>query len=261
MAKQYYEVNKPTSEMTTRQLRKFISDKATEAQARLDSAPENPTRAFKEASHWITDKSGTHVRRDTSRMTKAEMREYADLLKNFNYTDFESKYAKESEWKKNRKKYETFVQNMWSEGSKADQEYWGQYKTPTGKVSKKGFDDYMDFIQTLVSARSFIEQFGYENIEQWNRQAKTEQEKEMLRELLKTTYDNSKGLTKTELIKAFKKEYTASLKDMRQGKTTGSAKKPSKPKSTKGKQKSTNTIKTGKPRKMRESGKVHRTSS
>lgn len=262
MAKQYYYVNQSIDTMNTRQLRKYISDKATEAQKRIDSAPENTSQTFKDHQHFITDRSGTHVRRDTSRLTKEEMKEMAYQLREFNYQDFESGYATEDVYRKNKKKYQQFIRDMAGSDSKEDREFWGKYyNEETGRISKKGFQDYMDFVQTLVSARGFIEKFGYENIEQWFKETKNETERTLLREMLKTVYDDSTGTGKSALIKAFKSEYEPKLAELR-SKTSGSKPKKStkgkKPKSVSGKKKSSNKIKPGKPRKMKEHGTVHR---
>ena len=87
MARLPYKSTEAINDMNTRQLRQYISDKATEAQARLDTVKiERTSKAFKEALQDIQGRGGK-IKRSTSNMSKAEMLEYANALREFNALD------------------------------------------------------------------------------------------------------------------------------------------------------------------------------
>ena len=135
MARLPYKEDQSIHSMNARQLRQFIADQAEEAEKRLETAPKNPTRAFEDLRADITYKSGK-VRKSTSYMSKAEMREYAYKLRMFNEADTESKYAAKTEWQLNKKRYETFIRNQIKK-SGVENQYWKKFILPSGNVSWK----------------------------------------------------------------------------------------------------------------------------
>jgi hypothetical protein len=133
--------------MTTRQLRQYISDKASEAQSRIDSANmKTASKAFKDAAFEITFKGTDKVMRSTSYMTKSEMRQFAYDLRQFNSLDQRSGFAKSIDWRENKKAYESFIKKQIELDKKSP---WSKYKLPSGNISKKGFDEYKQFIRIL----------------------------------------------------------------------------------------------------------------
>ena len=165
MARLPYEADQSIHSMNTRQLRQYIADQAKEAQQRIDSMPKDASKAFKELKSDITDRSGSKVRRSTSYMNKAEMREYAYQLRSFNQFDTESKYAGKTDYQKNKKRYEAFVRNQIAK-SGAENQYWSQFLTPKGNVSKRGYQEYKDFIAVLKASEEYIKSYGYRTIQQ-----------------------------------------------------------------------------------------------
>ena len=147
--------------MTTRQLRQYIADKASEAQKRLDTSNmDDATRAFKDAASDITGKNGK-VRRSTSNMTKEEMREFAYSLRQFNSLDTRSTFAQSIEWKENKAKYEQFIRNQIKNDKNS---VWDKYVTEKGNISKKGYKEYKAYISFLKTMADAREQYGYETL-------------------------------------------------------------------------------------------------
>lgn len=174
MARQRYKQDQSIHSMTTRQLRQYIADKAEEAQTRLDTSNmESTTKAFREAASEITGRSGK-VKRSTSYMSKAEMREYAYALRQFNSLDTTSGFAQSIEWKDNKSKYETFVKNRIDEGST----FWKQFKTEKGNISKRGYKAYKDYISFIQGIADYKSHFGYRTLLQYAES--TENNKEII---------------------------------------------------------------------------------
>ena len=142
MAFQDYESDQSIHSMTTRQLRKYISENAKEAQKRIETLPKDASKAVQEAADNITVHG--KVLAGTSTMTKAEMREYAYSLRTFNKLDVESKYAEKSEYQQNKKRYETFIRNQ-IEKSGAENQYWKKYITEKGNVSREKLLEFSCF--------------------------------------------------------------------------------------------------------------------
>ena len=202
MAREAYTEDQSINNMTTRQLRQYISDKATEAQARLDSSDmEDATRAFKNMANAITYAGGTKVRRSTSNMTREEMVEYAYDLRQFNSMDASSGFAQSIEWKENKSRYESFIRNRIEEGD----EYWKQYLTPKGNVSKRGYQDYKDFINFLNSVKDIQLPYGYRDIKQYAVDSVHKGNSKEVAKLLIDVYQETKGkgFSQRDLIEAF----------------------------------------------------------
>lgn len=257
MARQPYKEDQNIHSMTTRQLRQYISDKATEAQSRLDSADmDEASRAFKDAASAITNRAGTKVRRSTSYMTLEEMREYAYSLRQFNSLDTTSSFAKSIEWKENKQRYETFIKNQIQ---KADGEYWKKYITPKGNVSRKGYEDYKRYIAFIKSVKEVQDEYGYRTLKQYGVDSvknKDPERAKIVSKLLNEVYTDSegKGLTQAQLVDRFLialQEYDSKEKAKAKIKKTASKVKVK----TK-KPKSKTNIKVKKTGKMRTDGTV-----
>lgn len=196
MARESYKQTESLSSMTTRQLRQYIADKATEAQARLNTLDLNDApRYLKEAAYEITNLSRTKVKRSTSLMTKVEMREYAESLRSFNSLDTSSKYARDAEYRDNKARYEKFVRNRIKNDAKSQ---WSKYLTPKGNISKKGYAEYKKYIQFLKSMKDSSDQFGYETLAIYftdaGKKDKTGERQQVIEKLLAQAYDDSIGM-------------------------------------------------------------------
>lgn len=251
MAFQAYEDDQSIHSMTTRQLRLYISQKAKEAQLRADTLPDDASKAVMEAYDDIADRNG-RIKAGTSTMSKAEMREYAYKLRTFNKLDVESKYAEKTEYQQNKQRYETFIRNQLAKGGSENQ-YWAQYLTPKGNVSKRGYQDYKDFISTIKATEQYLEQFGYREIEKFAEGNKKDPGNKILNKILAQVYSESKGKgwTQAQLIDKAKKRYAEALAEKKE------KSKVSVPKVKTKQKKSTTTIKVKKTGKMKAHGTVH----
>ena len=268
MAFQEYKEDQSIHSMTTRQLRLYISRMGKEAQDRLNTMDlSKADKALKEAVSDITTRSGK-VRTGSSNMDKSQMREMAYALRTFNQLDTESGYALKSEWQKNKARYEKFVQNRIDEGD----EYWKQYKTEKGNISKKGYEDYKQFIGFMKEIESIKYQFTYKTLKQYgvNQMQTGGESKKRLKamsKLLNKVYTDSKGkhLTTSQLVDQFNREWDDYVEthDFTESKPKLKAKKYKKSTVTvkvkkSGKKKSTTSVKTKVVGKMRDNAKVHR---
>lgn len=255
MARLPYSENQSIKSMNTRQLRQYISDQAQEAQARLDTKPKDATRAFEELLYPITNRERTRIKRSTSNMTKAEMQEYAYDLTRFNKYDVESKYYNKTDFERNKQRYESFIKNQ-VEKSGEENQYWKKYILPSGNVSKKGYQEYKDFIEVLKASDEFLKSFGYRDIQQYaqDKRSNLDPGNKILNRTIAKVYRDSKGqgLTQAELLKNLKREYDDALnkeaskqKPKAKPKTSRSV-KPSTKKGRKTSSKSNIKVKTGK---------------
>lgn len=207
MARQRYKQDQSIHSMTTRQLRQYIADKAEEAQTRLDTSNmESTTKAFRDAASEITGRSGK-VKKSTSYMSKAEMREYAYALRQFNSLDTTSGFAQSIEWKENKQRYESFIRNRIAEGSF----YWEKYLTPKGNVSKRGYQDYKDFINFIKGNEEYKLQFGYRTLTQYAESMMKDDKSKLFDKVTKLlskvfTESRGKGYSQAELNDRFKME-------------------------------------------------------
>lgn len=255
MAVKPYESDQSIHSMTTRQLRQYISDKATEAQTRLDTLDlDTSDRAVKEAIDFITGRSGK-VKRSTSNMDKAEMREYAYALRTFNLMDEDSGFAKRTEWQKNKDRYEKFIRNRINEDKNS---YWKQYLTEKGNVSKRGYEDYKEYIDFIKSIQDVKYQYTYKTLTKYatgEMGADRAKLKDMSK-ILNKVYKDSKGmhLTTSQLVDKFNQEWEDFI-----DKSTNKASKPkSIPSSKRKKQRSSSNVKTKTVGKMKTNVSVHR---
>ncbi len=159
----------PIQEMSTRQLRKYIRERADEANKRISTIKdiEDTPQALQDQLFMLQSfgrgRSGGVIK-DTSRMDKIDMVEYAYALRDFNMLDTSSKFSRDQDYRQNRKKYETFVKKQWDSIDKEAKKYWSQFKTEKGNVSKKGYQEYKNFVNFLKSIEHTISTYGYETI-------------------------------------------------------------------------------------------------
>ena len=205
MARLPYKSTEAINDMNTRQLRQYISDKATEAQGRLDTVKiERTSKAFKQALQDIQGRGGK-VKRSTSNMSKSEMLDYANALREFNALDVYSGYARNNEYLQNRKRYESFVENMLKDPLL--KKYWSQFYDPeTGAIDKKGYKKYKQYIQYLKSFDDIKERYGYETLKEYGIEARKDTVRgKAMERILMQTYEKYKdqGLDQTKLNEKF----------------------------------------------------------
>lgn len=159
----------PIQDMSTRQLRRYIRERADEANKRISTIKdiEDTPQALQDQLFMLQSfgrgRSGGVIK-DTSRMDKVDMVEYAYALRDFNMLDTSSKFSRDQDYRQNRKKYETFVKNQWDSIDQEAKKYWSQYKTEKGNVSRKGYQEYKNFVNFLKSIENTISTYGYETI-------------------------------------------------------------------------------------------------
>lgn len=260
-------------EMTTRELRGYIYQKARDAQERLDTADmSTASKAFKDAAAVITNRSGK-VMKSTSNMTKAEMRERAYELRQFESLDTTSTFAKSIEWQQNKEKYKSFMRTQLEDPLFRDQfkkyltkkglEQYEQYrkgeielKDVTG-ISKTGYQEYKNYISFLSNISTVIESYGYETIKQYAVESKKDpQRAKVIERLLFKIYEDGKGKgwTQAELAKKF----SQALDEYDKRSTAAGKVKTKVPtvKTKRSKKSSSGTIRIGQAGKMRTNGSV-----
>ena len=266
MARQPYKSTESIQMMTTRQLRQYIADKATEAQARLDTIKvENVSSEVKASLQAITFSNGKRVKRSTSYMSRDDMIKYAFDLRTFNALDTTSKYARDTEYNKNRARYEKFVTNQIDNNKDS---YWAKFKNKDGSISKRGYAEYKKYIEFLKSIKDIQESYGYRNIKEYGQKRYVDTRDDQVIEnnparqkyIIDTLNDlyaesQGKGWTQGDLID----ELYLKLDDYdKKQKQKQKAKKVSKaaPKVKTKKSKSKTNIKVIKARKMRTDGTI-----
>ena len=159
----------PIQDMSTRKLRRYIRERADEANKRISTIKdiEDTPQALQDQLFMLQSfgrgRSGGVIK-DTSRMDKVDMVEYAYALRDFNMLDTSSKFSRDQDYRQNRKKYEAFVKNQWDSIDQEAKKYWSQFKTEKGNVSKKGYQEYKNFVNFLKSIENTISTYGYETI-------------------------------------------------------------------------------------------------
>ena len=253
MAVKPYDEDQSIHSMTTRQLRQYISDKATEAQNRIDSPGfDGSDKATSEMMDFIT--KGGKVKRSTSNMDKAQMREYAYALRTFNMMDEESDFARRTLWQKDKARYNKFIENRIAQEGKDS--YWAQYLTSKGNVSKRGYEDYKQYIEFIKAIQDVKYQYTYKTLTTKALNAMEKGQPEDLRnmaKILNKVYKDSKGLhlTTSQLVDKFEIAWDAQLEKAK-------PKPKSVPSSKRSKKKSSSNVKTKTVGKLRDNAKVHR---
>lgn len=275
MARKPYAPDQSIHSMTTRQLRQYIADQADEAQKRLSTSDlDHATRAFRSAAAEIS-LDGKKVMRSTSYMSKAEMRERAYALRDFNSLDDSSGYSKSVDWQDNKKKYQTFVKNRLQDPRTPEdvKKYWSQFLTPKGNISKRGYAAYKQYIEFLKSVNEVQSEYGYREIQRYGIQAAPDPKRRQdISNIFNKIFVQSqgRGLTQAELIDKMHlaiKEYDAEQirkvnEPTKRNKATAAAKKrksKSIPQVKVKKSSSKSNIKAKQGRKMKEHGTVRRT--
>lgn len=257
MAYQEYSETQSLNDMTTRQLRLYISEKATEAQKRIDTMNlQKAPHALQEQAYYITDRSGSHVKRSTSNMTKAEMVEYAYQLREFNMLDTTSRHSRDKEWKENKERYETFIRNTQNPNqnpyySKEFADYWKQFiEEPSGRILKKGYREYKRYIEFVRAVGKEKEMYGYRDFKaDAVKLLENRKRFKAINNMLNDVFmGNSENLSVSQMIERvdtmvaiYDERAQARLKRQSQNKTVKKVAKATKPK-TKVKKK-TNTVK------------------
>lgn len=262
MARQEYDENQSIHSMTTRQLRKYIADQADIANKRLTNLDLSETsKAFQDATEAITGSTGKPIR-STSYLSKGEMRELAYSYRDFASLDIYSTYAQSIDWQENRKKYQSFIKNRIEQGDT----YWSKYKTPKGNISRKGYEDYKNYIEFLKSVQDISKEYGYKQIKQYARNYSQDSKKsneitKILTDLYAKNKENKLGWTQSELIDKANKAINDYLeaehkKEILRTKSADIPTVKAKPR----KKKSSTKVQTKTAGKLREYGTVRRTS-
>ena len=213
----------PIQDMTTRQLRRYIRERTEEAQARLDSINsaknldlEDMPLAFQDQLRHVqslgTGRSGV-IKKDTSRMSKEEMAEYAYAVRDLNLLDTESKYARDLDYKENKDRYTEFIKARTREDNinKADREYWKQFLTDKGNVKKSGYAEYKNFINFLRAIDEVKASYGYETIKDLYYDETDKDNQAVIADMLVEVFrDNAgTGLPVSKLVDIFNEKYEA----------------------------------------------------
>lgn len=198
----------PIQEMSTRQLRRYIRERVEEAQQRIESIQNDPkldltevSEAFQEQLTYVQSFGsgrGGSIKKDTSRMTKEEMAMYAYAVRDLNMLDTESKYARNIDYKENKDRYNAFVMKMALNNlNKESRDYWAQFITPKGNVSKRGYEQYKNYVNFLRSIDETIATYGYESIKDIYYDQGNQKRKDLVESLLYNTFKENKGKGKT----------------------------------------------------------------
>ena len=215
MAFKEYDLTQSIEEMNARQLRLYISRGAAQANERLKTMKDIPAYLADiqedERLKGHISSSGNFLQ-GTSNMNKKEMQDYAKQLRDFNFMDTKSKYARDVEYSENRARYETFIKNQIAGGGRGA-EYWGKYIGKNGRVLKGGYQDYKQYVDMIKNIMPYISTYGYETIKKYYAEGKANmrdpQRIKTIEKLLVDTYiqnrneDTGKGMTPEQLNDAF----------------------------------------------------------
>ena len=215
MAFKEYDLTQSIEEMNARQLRLYISRGAKQANERLKTMKDIPAYL---ADIQEDERLKGHISTSgdflagTSNMNKKEMQDYAKQLRDFNFMDTKSKYARDTEYSENKSRYETFIKNQIAGGGRGA-EYWSKYIGKNGRVLKGGYQDYKQYIDMIKNVMPYISTYGYETIKKYYAEGKANmrdpQRIKTIEKLLVDTYiqnrneDTGKGMTPEQLNDAF----------------------------------------------------------
>ena len=163
MAFKEYDRTTSIQTMNARQLRLYISRGAKEANERLQTLDPNK---MPDAMKDIYMDAATHQGRflqGTSNMSKAQMQAYAQKLRDFNFLDTKSEYARDREYEDNYDRYEKFIKNQRSKQGRA---HWAQYINKDGTVSKEGYQEYKEYINFVKGIMEDIQSYSYDKIKE-----------------------------------------------------------------------------------------------
>lgn len=219
MAEQQYKRGEgitPIQNMNTRQLRMYIRERAEEAQERISSIKklDDTSRAFQDQlSHVYSYGAGRGgaIKKDTSHMSKEEMVEYAYALRDLNMLDTESKFSRDLDYKENKERYEKFIKERTREDNPNELEKarWKKYLTDKGNVSKRGYQEYKNFVNFLRNIDEAMSTYGYESIKDYYYDETDREEQAFISDLLVEVYEENKAektgvaLTPSDLLDKF----------------------------------------------------------
>ena len=163
MAFKEYDRTASIQTMNARQLRLYISRGAKEANERMQTLDANKLPdAMKDIFMDVATHQGRFLQ-GTSHMTKAQMQEYAQKLRDFNFMDTKSAYARDREYEDNYDRYEKFIKNQKSKQGRA---HWAQYINKDGSVSKEGYQEYKEYINFVKGIMEDIQSYSYDKIKE-----------------------------------------------------------------------------------------------
>lgn len=217
----------PIQDMSTRQLRRYIRERAEEAQERLNSMkdPEEAPRSWQEQLEFVSSFGlgrGGGIKKDTSRMDKITMAEYAYALRDLNMLDTYSKYSRDQDYKENKQRYQKFVRERWNDLNPKTREYWKQFKLDSGNVSKKGYAEYKNYINFLRNIETVISTYGYEAVAEKYIEQNNVADREKVEELLLETWQENRndkthmGMDVGQLVDTFNEKWNDYLREKRE---------------------------------------------
>lgn len=163
MAFKEYDRTASIQTMTARQLRLYISRGAKEANERMQTLDANSLPdAMKEIYREVATHQGRFLQ-GTSNMSKADMQDYAQKLRDFNFMDTKSEYARDREYEDNFDRYEKFIKGQ---KGKAGGSHWQQYINKDGTVSKEGYQEYKEYINFVKGIMEDIQSYSYDKIKE-----------------------------------------------------------------------------------------------
>ena len=177
------------------------------------------SRAFQNQYEYVksfgTGRSGG-IKKDTSRISKEEMAEYAYALRDLNMLDTESKYAKDIDYAENKERYIDFIKERTRSDNPnaSDREYWSQFLTAKGNVRKAGYTEYKNFVNFLKAIEEVKASYGYETIKDMYYDESDRTKKELVADLLVETYkeNQGQGLAMSDLVDRFMEKYEEATK-------------------------------------------------
>lgn len=161
MAFKEYERTASIQQMNARQLRLYISRSAKEANERLSTLDPN---AMPDAMRDIFQDAASHkgvFLAGTSNMSKKDMQAYAEKLRDFNFLDTESTFAKDAEYEQNFDRYEAFINKQ---TSRAGRNYWKKFIDENGNISKEGYQEYKQYLNFIKGIMEDIQSYSYDAI-------------------------------------------------------------------------------------------------
>lgn len=161
MAFKEYDRTTSIQQMNARQLRLYISRSAKEANERLSTLDPN---AMPEAMKQVYQEAATYkgvFLQGTSTMSKAEMQNYAQKLRDFNFLDTESAFAKDAEYEQNFDRYEAFIKKQ---TGRTGGKYWKKYIDENGNISKEGYQEYKQYLNFIKGIMDDIQSYSYDAI-------------------------------------------------------------------------------------------------
>lgn len=161
MAFKEYERTASIQQMNARQLRLYISRSAKEANERLSTLdPKSMPDAMRDIFQDAASHKGVFLS-GTSNMSKKDMQAYAEKLRDFNFLDTESSFAKDAEYEQNFDRYEAFINKQ---TGRAGRNYWKKFIDENGNISKEGYQEYKQYLNFIKGIMEDIQSYSYDAI-------------------------------------------------------------------------------------------------